>query len=259
MEVVPRATHRPATSPRAVVVAALTAYLHVYGAGPSAAEPSDAPRDLAQEYQAADLRALRIEGNQGAMRITVGTRRQISVRALLQSKKDSLTCDRADVQAALQEARIEDRRRRDELRIALAETACSGDIEATWSVILPSDLSVAAKLGVGPVDISGVAGGVTLDLGVGHAEVVVPSGMLRVEVGVGKARIRSESADIGNIDLRSHVGSADLTIGDHRFSSAHSAPGEGFAIEGEGEYDIVVSVRVGTATLQIAGLPQGLR
>ncbi|HKW01502.1 MAG TPA: hypothetical protein VJN96_16875 [Vicinamibacterales bacterium] len=123
-----------------------------------------------------------------------------------------------------------------------------------WIVRMPARLAAEVTLRRGAISVTGVEGGVraSADSGVGQQEgaidVDVPRGPLMLTLGVGVVRAHTGETPPGDIDVRSRVGHARLSLDGHDIviTDQHGA-GERVRLKGDGTDGVVASVSVGDA------------
>jgi hypothetical protein len=145
-------------------------------------------RTLEGTYSAAGVETVSLEVPVGEVRI-VGAAGEIAVEIELRCKPRKRDCAQAAGRV-----RLETRRRGGRLEIAVEgwpdKRDCSLELE--MEMRMPPTLALAAELGVGEIDVEGLARDVSVDLGVGEAELRLPASAVReveLEVGVGDASL----------------------------------------------------------------------
>jgi hypothetical protein len=143
------------------------------------------------------------------------------------------------------------------LRARVAGEIGDGLIEH-WTVRVPARLAAEVTLHRGAITVAGVEGGVraSADSGLGHQEgaidVDVPRGPLTLTLGVGTIRAHTGETPPGDIDVRSRVGHARLSLEGHDIviPDQHGA-GERVRLKGDGSDGVVASVSVGNAHVRV--------
>lgn len=118
--------------------------------------------------------------------------------------------------------------RGDRLTLVLDEN----NVEQEWRVRLPAHLAVSMEIGVGDVDIDGLANDLTLEIGVGAVQVDVADldfDTIRLQTGVGDSSLRGFGRGTDN---------------ERHFVGADSF------YQGDGEYRIGIEVGVGDARVR---------
>ncbi len=127
------------------------------------------------------------------------------------------------------------------------------DIEEHWKIEVPARLQARVRIGVGRINIEGVAGGVNTHAGVGEVRIDVPGGDVRAHASVGNVRVNSATQSIGNIELDADVGNVSLKINGKNYPVERGwGPGAGLEREGSGTDEFDVSADVGNAQLTIS-------
>jgi hypothetical protein len=122
--------------------------------------------------------------------------------------------------------------------------------EERWTIELPARLSFELDLGVGDVEVRGLAGGVSADIGVGDVLVEGVSGDVTIDLGVGDASVRAAAGHYGSVAGSGGVGDARLTVRGERVSSSGFV-GHSAEWTGDGPHFIEIDVGVGDAKVTL--------
>lgn len=136
------------------------------------------------------------------------------------------------------------------LRLEIETDSDDRHFEERWTIELPSSLDFDLDLGVGDVEITGLAGSFTADIGVGEIDAEAVSGDLTIEIGVGDATIQASASDYGSVAGSGGVGDARLTVRGEKVSSSGFV-GHSAEWTGEGQRFIEISVGVGDAKVTL--------
>ncbi|HSC47858.1 MAG TPA: hypothetical protein VLG68_07215 [Gammaproteobacteria bacterium] len=127
------------------------------------------------------------------------------------------------------------------------------DLKQEWQVQLPARLAAKVDMNVGELSIEGNAGGVDAKLNVGELSIDSLRGPLSASVNVGEIRVKSASAQHGEISLSSNIGDAELYIkGEKSGSKSHGGLGNSLSLEGSGPDNMKLSVNIGEVSLRLA-------
>ncbi|UCE01256.1 MAG: hypothetical protein JSW67_08070 [Candidatus Latescibacterota bacterium] len=197
-------------------------------ATPAAAETV---RTFSREFEAAELRSLRLSVPVGAVEIRAGSSEQVVVDVRLR-------CDRGDDRCAEYAEKIEldHRERSHELRLEF-------DGPRHWDD--DNDLSIEVQLEV-PASLE-----LELDLGVGDVQVFDVENHVAVDVGVGQVEVRMREELVRSVDLEVGIGDATMSPRSSR-SRSRSFLGEDIRWrDGEGHARIAVDVGVGEVDVRL--------
>ena len=106
------------------------------------------------------------------------------------------------------------------------------DVEQDWRVRLPAHLAIDLEIGVGDVDIDGLANDLILEMGVGSVQVDVAD------------------MDFSSIHLQTGVGDSSLRGFGRGTDNERNFVGADSFYQGDGEYQISVEVGVGEARVR---------
>ncbi|MGH8400267.1 MAG: hypothetical protein ACRESU_04120, partial [Gammaproteobacteria bacterium] len=128
-----------------------------------------------------------------------------------------------------------------------------GDIKQDWEVQVPAALAIKIEMGVGQLDLTGVAGGVDASLNVGEVTLNTPRGPLQVKVNVGQINATSASTQPGNIKLSTSIGDARVYMpgGSDHDDVHHNGLGRTIEVAGKGPDKMDLEVNIGEVTLHI--------
>ncbi len=172
-----------------------------------------------------DVQALRIDGGVGTIDIEPVPGDTLSIVVDIEGDRTGLLRRKRDVSAIdlVQESY------NGELRIGLSEEDYD-DLEVHWTIQLPAVAATAIHLGVGQVNAR------------------VGETALEVHVGVGEVDITGSRLSAGHVEVSAGVGSASLH-GAGRHSSHRAFVAESAEGEGDGAFEMDVSVGVGDASV----------
>ncbi|MDN5864142.1 MAG: hypothetical protein L0I62_02845 [Gammaproteobacteria bacterium] len=128
--------------------------------------------------------------------------------------------------------------------------------KANWTIVVPARLSVVLKLGVGDLEIRGIAGGLSVKIGVGDIDARLPRGPVTAEIGVGDIDAAIAASDYGNVQLTAGVGDITFQVEgqevrrgyEHHFTASQQS------LTGSGTTDYKVEAGVGDIDLKL-GVP----
>jgi hypothetical protein len=122
-------------------------------------------------------------------------------------------------------------------------------------------LSLAIEMKVGQVTVSGIAGGVHANLNVGEIDLDTPGGPLDASVNVGQISAKSDTRELGPVDLSSDIGEAAVFRNGKaiRKVGRHTGLGRRIHIAGNGPDSMHLSVNVGEVDLRISTSPAGAK
>ena len=121
-----------------------------------------------------------------------------------------------------------------------------------WTVELPAHLAVSVRVGVGTIDVRGLAGGATLEAGVGEIRAQVERGSVHAVSTNGDVTVATRDTAYASVEARANVGKVKLWVAGMEVSASRP-PGAGDRIElrGSGGSRIVARTGVGDATIRI--------
>ncbi len=210
-----------------------------------------APRTLDGRIPAAALETVRIDAGVGDMEITaVDGSDEVVVTVELKARRGGFFSSLKKAQAEVDEAELRMDATRGVLRLKISTESDDRHFEERWTVELPARLGCDLDLGVGDIEITGIAGDLSVDLGVGDVTAATVSGDLNLEIGVGGATVTAAAADYGSVDGSGGVGDAQLTVRGEKISSSGFV-GKSAEWTGTGEHVIEISVGVGDAKVTL--------
>jgi hypothetical protein len=189
------------------------------------------------------LATVELEGRVGKMRIVPSTAGGIQVRVEIERAQGR---NRGNPQ----NVNLVSSRRGSTLVLSLSGD--HQDLEETWMLAIPSHLRVAAKLGVGDMNIEGMRGGIQANVGVGALRIAVPDGDIDAETGVGEVVVRSGTRSYGDVDLRAGMGNGTLSIDGRQVRQQDRPPGMGERISMNGGGRDKLQIRSGVGNAQLA-------
>lgn len=209
-----------------------------------------APRALSQSFPATGVERLSIHSGVGDVSVQTGDDATISVEVTLEPRRGGLFSTLRQAEREVQEATLESETDGSELRLRVESTSEERRFEERWTVVVPARLALALELGVGDVEVRGLAGGVRIEAGVGDITLEVPGGDLELEVGVGELSVRAPAAGYSSATCSAGVGEARLKV------AGKAVGGGGFvgsssSWEGEGTCRITAESGVGDVTLSL--------
>ena len=244
---------------RAVVITGLllwgAAVVGAAVAGRSGPAPEPKTNALQATVPAAALSRIEISGGEGQIDLGVTPDDQIEIAIALESGGAGTRvmgrvgdAARTSLDTAVQGQA---------LRARVAGGIGDGLIEH-WTVRVPARLAAELTLHRGAIHVSGIEGGVraSADAGIDHdfgAIVVdVPRGALALTMGVGTIRAHTGETPRGDIDVRSRVGRARLSLDGHDLvATGQYGSGERLRLAGDGTDGVVAHVSVGDAFVRI--------
>lgn len=225
-------------------------------AGKPAPAPAPSTNALSTTVSAAGLSRVEISAGQGQVDVGVTPGDQIEIAVALQSGGTGLRligsppgdAARTSLDAAAQGQA---------LRARVTGAIGDGLIER-WMVRVPARLAAEVTLRRGEIKVTGVEGGVraSADSGVGQEAgaivVDVPRGPLMLTMGVGTIRVRTGETPPGDIDVRSRVGHARLSLEGHDVVTTDQyGAGERVRLKGDGTDGVIAHVSVGDAHVRV--------
>lgn len=164
---------------------------------------------------------------------------------------------RRPIAADISQVRIRQNTHQKVLQLGLTN-ADEGNIEATWTIVVPARFSARINGHDGEIHVTGLSGGVDADLNSGlgghrgKMSVDVPEGKLKLTVGVGEIVASRASGRFDRADVKASVGSATLYVLGHEIKAPHApGPGHHISLGGEGDHAIIAKVAVGDVTVRI--------
>lgn len=208
-----------------------------------------AERELEQVLEVEGEKAFSIDAAVGSIDLAASDDGKIHILVTVEPANDLFKADADDIAAI--ELDIDRGSSRIEAELDLPRGLDSDDIKVHWEVKMPVSLEADIDLGVGELQVSGISGGLSASVGVGEVTVEVPEGQVDVSVGVGEAKVTQSQASIGVVRVDSSVGDARVRINGERVSSDSRFIGERVKYRGEGDHDVDVTVKVGSARVDL--------
>ncbi len=226
-----------------------------------------ASRVIERDLPAAGIESLRLQGGNGSLRVTAGDGERLGIRVELSPKRwtdtkplrsirswflsssydkdeDLMAAIRLDLEP-LSEGRLS-------VGLTPAGSGRKDRVSEEWTLVVPARLAVRARMDYAEIEIAGVAGGIDIGAGAGSIEVDVPRGDLRVELTVGDVEVRNGSGSVGDVELRSVVGSTRLVLNGMRLEYPDPpGPGSEISVAAEGEDTVRIAVEVGDIAAEI--------
>jgi hypothetical protein len=122
-----------------------------------------------------------------------------------------------------------------------------------WTVELPPQLAVNVRVGVGTIDVRGLAGGATLEVeNVGDIRAEVEGGSVHAVSAKGDVSVATRDSAYASVELRASVGEVKLSMNGMEVD-APRPPGAGdrITLRGTGASRIVARAGVGDVTVRI--------
>jgi len=210
-----------------------------------------APRILEGTVSAADLETVQLDAGVGDIDIVAvegGT--EVSIVVRLKPRRGGFFSSLKTAQAEVDEAELRMDVAKGILRIEVETDSDDRHFEENWTLELPARLDFNLDLGVGDVDVRGLAGGLTADIGVGNLVAEEVSGDLEIDIGVGEASIQAAAVNYGSVDGSGGVGDTELTVSGEKISSSGFI-GKSANWTGNGDHVIEISVGVGDAKVTL--------
>ena len=215
---------------------------------------ADDTREIRDSYSADGVDVISINAGVGSVELSTGDGDEITVLVTVEPDDDWFggSPDRE----AMEKITLVSASKKDKLSLKLdfPRGMDEDDIEEHWEIEVPARLQAKVRIGVGRIDIEGVAGGVNAHAGVGQVKVDVPGGDVRAHASVGDVRVKSATNSAGDIDLDADVGNVSLKVNGKNYRAERGwGPGASLELEGSGEDEFDVSADVGNAELTISG------
>jgi hypothetical protein len=210
-----------------------------------------APRTLNATLPADGLDTVKLEAGVGDVEIfAADTVDEVTLEVQLKPRRGGFFSSMKKAQREVDEAELRVEASGGTLRLEIDTDADDRHFEESWTIELPSRLAFDLELGVGDVEIRGIAGELSCEIGVGDVLVEAVSGDVTVEVGVGDASVTSSADFYGSVAGSGGVGDAKLTVRGERISSSGFV-GHSAEWNGEGPHHIEISVGVGDARVTL--------
>ena len=120
----------------------------------------------------------------------------------------------------------------------------------TWNMSVPPRLFVTLEFTNAEIDVSGIRGGLTANVsGTGKVTASVDSAPASVTMGVGDVHVVANRTTVGELELESEVGRAELTLHGVSVPVVKRGSQSRIATRGTGQQDIRLRTRVGNVSL----------
>jgi hypothetical protein len=169
-----------------------------------------------------DIERIELHGAVGSMHFILGTSSQVKVVLEIEQKDNGWFDDDIDVDDVELNSRVRNR------QLELEQT--DDDLKIEWTIELPAVAETEIKLGVG--EISGELGAT----------------QLTVDLGVGEVDLELSLATVGDIDLDTGVGDANLRGTDNKELTKHMVSQK---IRGKGNGTHALEVEVGVGEIEV--------
>jgi hypothetical protein len=217
----------------------------------AASLPASEPRILRGAVPVEGLESVHLDAGVGDIDVTAtGGGSEVSFEVELKPRRGGFFSSLKKAQREVEEAELRMDVSRGVLRLEIETESDDRHFEERWIIELPDHLDINLDLGVGDLDIRGLAGGLVIDLGVGDIDVEAVSGDLDLDIGVGDATIQANASDYGSVEGSGGVGDAKLTVRGEKVSSSGFV-GKSAEWTGDGDHSIRISVGVGDAQVTL--------
>ena len=216
----------------------------------SAAHGWAAARVLDRSIPAAGLERIEIEAGVGDVRVEVGEDDSIHVEVTLEPRRGGLFSSIRTAEREVQEATLEVETAGSALQLRVGTNADERRFEERWTVAMPARLALQLELGVGDVEVRGLAGGITLEAGVGDVVVDTESGDLDLEVGVGDLSVRAPAAAYASVRCAAGVGEARIRVQGEALGGGGFV-GSSASWTGSGSHHLKAELGVGDASVTL--------
>lgn len=220
--------------------------------------PADlSPRHLTSTWPAEGLTELKVAASDGEVTITAADIAQVEVSVdVRQARQGSSFFSRFRRSGNPGAAQVQHQESGGRSTVRLE--GGDGPLEEHWTIRVPKHFGTQVEMGDGRLSVTGVEGGVWakanagLDSSPGRMTVDVPGGALDLSLAVGQIIATTGSTTHGDVDVRSDVGDAKLSLAGRDIDAPREpGPGHRLRLEGEGPHALRVRVNVGDATLRI--------
>jgi hypothetical protein len=214
---------------------------------PASTSIAGSPRLLEGEVGSAGVDKVRLDSGVGDIEVTaLDDTDRITVSVELRPRRGGFFSSMKKAQREVDEAELRMDVSKGVLRLEIETDSDDRHFEERWQIELPAELDFDLDIGVGDVEIRGIAGDLTIDAGVGDVVAEAVSGDISIDVGVGDAVVRAAAADYGSVEGSGGVGDAKLVVRGERISSSGFV-GKSAEWTGEGSRSIEISMGVGDA------------
>lgn len=209
-----------------------------------------APRVLERSISATGLDRVEIEAGVGDVRVEVGEDETVVVEVTLEPRRGGLFSSIRTAEREVQEATLEVETAGRVLQLKVGTNADERRFEERWAVVMPARLALQLELGVGDVELRGIAGGVSLEAGVGNVVVDTEGGDLDLELGVGDLSVRAPAAAYGRVRCAAGVGDARIRVQGEKLGGGGFI-GSSASWKGTGPHRIEAELGVGDASVTL--------
>lgn len=212
-------------------------------------QAQDSDRVLTATAPAQGLSAVDVDGKVGSVLISTAAVNDVRIRVVVETKS-SWSFWRGRTRGNAQGVDLRANRSGNTLSVTLA-----GDrehLEETWTLEVPESLAAKVKVDVGRIRVRGIRGGCDTSVDVGEIDIDVPEGNISAESDVGDVKVRTMTKSYGNVDVRTSIGDARVTIDGHKADRPREpGPGDRFTLRGSGKDQIRLRADVGSTQLMI--------
>ena len=203
-------------------------------------------RVLKDAIPVADVQTLRIDTGVGDVSITATDGDVLTVEIELTARRGGFFSSLAKAERVVESARLEVLRRDGviDLRVDAEGDEDDRRFEERWTIQAPTRMSVVLDMGVGDVEIVGMAGDIEVDAGVGDVEIEAAGGDVSLDLGVGDARVVANVRAYGLVECSGGIGDSRIDVGDRR-SSSDGFMGHSTSWRGDGPGSIEIDAGVG--------------
>lgn len=198
------------------------------------------------------LTELKVNAEVGRINVTAGDAGTVRWRIELEPDAGWFTSEKA-LREKLRRTNVHQETNEGVLHLSLdyPDDLDHDDCKQHWYVEVPAAFTVNATLGVGAMELKGIAGGIVAHNGVGQIMIDVPAGSVKADVGVGEIKVTSATASPGAVEVHAGVGDARARIGDDELPVQRAMVKADITRAGDGDDDYILSTGVGDASLQI--------
>jgi len=205
------------------------------------------PRILQGAVDAGNFETVRLDAGVGEITVVaVDALEKVTIEVSLKPRRGGFFSSMKKAQIEVDEAELRMDVSKGVLRLEIETKSDDRHFEETWTIELPARLALDLDVGVGDVEVRGLAGSLTIDAGVGDIVAEGLSGNVSIDVGVGDATVRAASVHYGSVSGSGGVGDAKLTVHGKSISSSGFV-GKSAKWTGDGEHVIEISMGVGDA------------
>lgn len=216
-------------------------------------------RTLQAVTPTADVTHVSINAGVGQLKVTPSTDDKIHVQVQLEQKSQNFLWFfhwmSNSTTKEIQQVTLQQQQNQGDIAYSLKypDHLDESDIKQNWEVQVPAALAIKIQMGVGQLDLTGVAGGVDASLNVGEVSLNIPGGPIHVKVNVGQINATSASTRPGNIKLGTSIGDAHVYMpGNINHEDVHhNGLGRAIEVAGKGPDKMDLEVNIGEVTLHI--------